>query len=264
MSDQNYFEKDAISATLLKAIIKQSPVPAEERMKSFEPTANMKLGTAFHAIMLEPENYGDLIAVTPNVDRRTKAGKEEYNKFLETVGQKTIITTEQEGLVQLMWASTASHPEFTRLNELCYAKEMEIDFMFEGMQCKSKIDMVDDNGTIVDIKTTQDASPEAFMRQSANLLYHLQLAWYAKAMGLKWNEVDAYIVAVENSKPHGVAVYKFSQIALLEGWELCKRGVELWKEYKENCVLGYGSFPYGKETVELDLPMWARNGVETV
>ena len=60
MSDQNYFEKDAISATLLKAIIKQSPVHAEERMKSFEPTANMKLGTAFHAIMLEPENYGDL------------------------------------------------------------------------------------------------------------------------------------------------------------------------------------------------------------
>lgn len=264
MSDQNYFEKDAISATLLKAIIKQSPVHAEERMKSFQPTANMKLGTAFHAKVLELPIYDELIAVSPDCDRRTKIGKETHAKFLETVGDKTVITPDQSILVEDMAKECMAHPEFTRLNEMCYAKEMEIDFMFEGMQCKSKIDMVDDNGTIVDIKTTQDASPEAFMRQSANLLYHLQLAWYAKAMGLKWNEVDAYIVAVENSKPHGVAVYKFSQIALLEGWELCKRGVELWKEYKENCVLGYGSFPYGKETVELDLPMWARNGVETV
>ena len=71
---KEYFEKDAVSATLLKAVIKQSPVHAEERMKSFVPTANMKLGTAFHAELLESANMHELIAVQPIIDRRTKVG----------------------------------------------------------------------------------------------------------------------------------------------------------------------------------------------
>jgi hypothetical protein len=114
----------------------------------------------------------------------------------------------------------------------------------------------------VDIKTTQDASPEAFTRSSANFLYHMQLAWYAKAMNLDWREVNAYIIAVENSAPYGVAVYKFSQSALLNGWELCKTAMTKWKEYKLNLAMGDGVFPYSNEVLELELPVWATNLLE--
>jgi len=261
---KEYFEKDAVSATLLKAVIKQSPVHAEERMKSFVPTANMKLGTAFHARVLETEKYDDLIACAPDCDKRTKAGKEAHAKFLERVGDKTVITQEQGNVVELMWESCQVHPEVNRLMEQCYATEFQSFFEFSGMECKAMIDMCDNEGTIVDIKTTQDASPDAFMRQSANLLYHLQLAWYANAMGLKWDEVNAYIIAVENTAPHGVAVYKFSQSALLNGWELCKHGMKLWKEHKMNVALGDGSYPYTDGVLELELPVWATNLLEEV
>jgi exodeoxyribonuclease VIII len=255
----NYFEKDAISATLLKAIIKQSPVHAEERMKNFKATPTMKLGTAFHAKVLESTEYDDLIAVSPDCDKRTKAGKEIHAKFLETVGDKTVITQEQSLLVDRMSEACMAHPQVQALVEKCHETEIEIDFEFDSMDCKAKIDMADEEGTIVDFKTCQDASPEAFMRASANFSYHLQLAWYARAMGLKWHEVNAYIVAVENTAPHGVAVYKFSKNAMLNGWELCKVGVGMWKEHKMNLAIGDGTFPYTDEVLELELPVWATN-----
>jgi len=261
---KEYFEKDAVSATLLKAVIKQSPVHAEERMKSFVPTANMKLGTAFHAAILEPDQAHELFAVQPIIDRRTKAGKEVYSAFLETVGDKTIITHDQSELMWAMKESCLAHPEVQGLMEQCYATEFQSFFEYDGVDCKAMIDMCDNEGTIVDIKTTQDASPDAFMRQSANLLYHMQLAWYANAMGLKWSDVKAYIIAVENTAPHGVAVYRFSQSALLNGWELCKHAMKLWKEHKMNVALGDGSFPYTDGVLELELPVWATNLLEEV
>mgnify|MGYP003658739158 FL=1 len=166
----NYFDKDAISATLLKTVVKQSPVHAEERMKNFKATPNMKLGTAFHAKILELPEYDNLIVVSPDCDKRTKAGKETHAKFLETVGEKTVITPDQSQLVENMAEACMKHPQVQRLIEECYGVEMEIDFDFDDMACKSKIDMVNDSGTIVDIKTCQDASPEGFKRASANFL----------------------------------------------------------------------------------------------
>ena len=83
-------------------------------------------------------------------------------------------------------------------------------------------------------------------------------------MNLKWNEVDAYIIAVENTAPHGVAVYQFSQSALLNGWELCKHAMKQWKEHKMNVALGDGSFPYTDGVLELELPVWATNLLEEV
>ena len=259
---KEYYEIEAVSATLLKAVIKQSAVHAAERMKSFQPTANMKLGTAFHASVLETENFEELIAVSPNVDKRTKAGKEVHAKFLEDVGDKTIITHDQFEKMKVMKMSCLAHPEVQKLLEKCYATEFQTTFDFDKMKCKAMIDLCDSEGTIVDIKTTQDASPEAFTRSSANFLYHMQLAWYAKAMNLDWREVKAYIIAVENTAPYGVAVYKFSQSALLNGWELCKTAMTQWKEYKLNLAMGDGVFPYSNEVLELELPVWATNLLE--
>jgi exodeoxyribonuclease VIII len=43
--------------------------------------------------------------------------------------------------------------------------------------CKARYD-ARNHGLVMDLKTTQDASPEGFARQAANLLYHCQAAHY--------------------------------------------------------------------------------------
>jgi len=264
----NYYSRDAISASLLKSVIKQSAVHAEERMKPTEGTPATRLGTAFHASILEPENWSDLIAVSPACDRRTKVGKEVYADFLKTAANKTIITPDQDQLIAGMLQSARAHPEVLRLFEECYAIEFQTFFDIDGIDCKAMIDMCHELGTIVDVKTTQDASPESFKKASANWLYHLQLAWYANAMGIvgdtknisepkDFSQVNAYIIAVESSPPFGVAVYRFSSEALASGWKLCQRGFKIWQEHKLNVAMGDSTFPYTNEVLELELPYWA-------
>ena len=262
MNDQEYFALDAINATLLKDIIKQSPVHAQaRRARKDEPTHQMKLGTAVHAAILDfATNWDDAIAVAPAVDRRTKAGKAEYSEFLETVDNKTIITVDQFNLVEQMKVAVFDHPEAKRLLDLCYASEFVTTFEVDGELCKAKIDALDDGNTIIDIKTTADASPQAFAKQSANYLYHMQLAWYARSVDREFFDVDAYIIAIENTPPHAVAVYIFDAEALRVGWHLCKRAVREWKEYKLDRKLNDKSLAYGSDIHELCLPAWADQG----
>ena len=274
----SYFEREGISATLLKAIIKQSPVHAQHRMEHFKATPAMNLGTAFHASVLEFEKYSELIAVEPEINKRTKAGKEEYAEFLKTVGNKTVITREQDETAQQMQEVCLAHPMVKRLLNDCDCYEMEVGFDYDylaevdnGMSipCKAKIDAVSAEGKIiVDFKTTADASPETFSKQSANLLYHLQMAWYAKAMGWGIDEVSAYIVAVENKAPYGTVVYKLPEETLREGWFLCKRAVFQWLSFEEQVALqeccddSIPIQPYYEYTTHaelLELPKWSKN-----
>ena len=46
-------------------------------------TSAMRLGSLAHLAILEPELMATNVAVMPQCDRRTKAGKEEYAKALE-------------------------------------------------------------------------------------------------------------------------------------------------------------------------------------
>ena len=257
MNDKEYFALDAINATLLKDIIKQSPVHAQaRRARKDEPTHQMKLGTAVHAAILDT-NWDDAIAVAPAVDRRTKAGKAEYSEFLETVDNKTIITADQFNLVEQMQIAVFDHPEAKRLIDLCYASEFVTTFEVDGELCKAKIDALDDGHTIIDIKTTADASPQAFAKQSANYLYHMQLAWYARSVDREFFDVDAFIIAIENTPPHAVAVYIFDAEALRVGWHLCKRALWEWQQYKLDCKLNDRSLAYGDDIHDLYLPPWA-------
>ncbi len=253
---QNYFEAEGVSATLLKAIIQQSPVHAVERMKSFKPSASMVLGTAVHASILEADQYDKLIAVSPSVDKRTKAGKAIYAEFLATTGDKTVISEDQQDMVEAMTMAVMDHPQAKSLLDGC-DKEVEKFFEYEDLKCKAKIDCVHSDGFIIDIKTTKDASPDAFGKQSANLLYHLQMAWYAKAIGRSHKDCDCYIIAVENSAPHGVAVYHYDRDALEFGWSLAKRAIRYYKDYLADIAINEHSLAYGGEAIDLFLPAWA-------
>ena len=264
----NYYDIDAISATLLKAIAKTSPLHADIRMKTFKATPAMKLGTALHAKILEVGEYEDLVKVAPSVDRRTKAGKAEYAEWTDALnGDETIITQDQSDAVVQMEHNIRNHDAAVRLLEQCYAYEMYIPFTVNvngwDMQAKAKIDMVDDEGTIVDIKTTADASPNAFKKQSANLNYHMQMAWYCHAMGFGrkrvWEDANALIIAVENTAPYSVAVYKYDHEALMAGYALCRYACEEWQKYQLAKTLGDKIMPYSGQVIEMGLPAWAAN-----
>ena len=60
------------------------------------------IGSGLHEIILEPELFKTNYAVCPDVDRRTKQGKEDYAKFVETaVGKTVLFQNEMDMIVQM-------------------------------------------------------------------------------------------------------------------------------------------------------------------
>ena len=60
-----------------------------------EPTPAMALGSAVHCLTLTPDKFKSQFAVAPKIDRRTKAGKEEWENFTLTAATKTVIKQDQ-------------------------------------------------------------------------------------------------------------------------------------------------------------------------
>ena len=46
--------------------------------KSTDATPAMALGTAIHALVLEPDTWRNELVIAPDINRRTKAGKAEF------------------------------------------------------------------------------------------------------------------------------------------------------------------------------------------
>ena len=62
-------------------------------------SAALRVGSAVHAAVLEPGHYAADFAVAPDVDRRTKEGKEKWAEFQTLHAGKTILTTDEAELV---------------------------------------------------------------------------------------------------------------------------------------------------------------------
>ena len=109
--------------------------------------------------------------------------------------------------------------------------------------CKGKLDAVNTREKyIVDLKTTRDASPEAFKEIIINQKYHMQAAFYCDALDYK----DYYIYAIEKSRPHCICMYKMSEDMLKAGrlmyiqaiieYEAYLHGGELPVDYNEGQI----------------------------
>jgi len=178
-----------------------------------EPTPAMLLGTAVHTHILEPGEWGARYIAGPEaIDRRTKAGKEAWAAFEADAAGRTVISRNDADLVLAMGRAVRNHPAAAMLLQLPGAAETT--WMWHdaatGLQCKCRPDWLTTDGRlIVDLKTTEDASPAGFRKSIANFRYHVQAAWYLdgveRATGRRPEQF--LFVCVEKRAPHAVAVY---------------------------------------------------------
>ena len=62
--------------------------------KDVKQTPAMLEGRLQHTLFLEEHKFDEEFIIQPQIDRRTKAGKEDYEAFLNSVGSRSIITQE--------------------------------------------------------------------------------------------------------------------------------------------------------------------------
>ena len=198
------------------------------------------------------------MAVRPRLDMRRKEDKEKAEAWQASLRPDTIVVTEQEAhRITGMLDAIAGH---TRLRRLLEAGKREVCLYWEDpvhkVDCKARFDFVaDKTAVIVDVKTTLDASFEAFARSMVSYHYSLSAAHYlagARATGVA--DAKRFVfVAVEKDPPFGIALYTLPAHEHARGAK--------WREYAigqyARCLQD-GAWPgYSREFQDIDPPAWA-------
>lgn len=260
MPPEEYHAHPAISKSGLDKLHRSPLHYRYYREHPQEDTKALAFGRAFHAMVLEPEKFTQYVGIAPAVDRRTKAGKEEYEIFLAEAAGKAIINQEDHATAKEMARAILTHPA-ARIVLGDKGKAEASLFWQEGeVECRCRPDWLREDGLLIDLKTCADASPEGFRRSAFNYRYHVQAAMYAegyKAVTGKESAEFAF-VCVEKEPPYAVAVYH----ATPEFLELGFREYAADLATYINCVL-HDKWPGYSETSEpLGLPAWISKQLE--
>ena len=195
-----YLRHPGVSSSDLRAFLK-CPAKYATRGKKYRTPA-MLIGSAVHAAV--EGIFGEVFAVLPDVDRRTKAGKDAYAAFsLENVGRE-VITTEQLDAVNGMATSILSLLN-TRFGNAPITREPSLFWRDAetGLACKARPDLIIDGmePAIIEVKTTTDASADAWY-------------WKVKAMDYGIQAIHHREGCIENHTPNGWMVPY--------GWLVCE------------------------------------------
>lgn len=265
MTERDYRSADGISRTELWKI-RESPEKfkwAQEHPE--EPTPALIFGTLVHKVLLEPKTVDEEFVIAPDVDRRTKDGKEAYSRFMANVGDRTIVSqTDFNKASEMVNALNAL--EFVE-KLLDGDREMPIrwyDDLTEEL-CKCRLDCltyIDDKPIVVDYKTAADASTDAFVRSAINHGYDFQAGMYCegieKITGLK--PVFVFIVQ-EKDPPYAVNIFQADDLMVKRGYDIFRELIGIYHDCKQTGNW-YGYL--GKYNVinNLALPAWLAKEVE--
>lgn len=217
------------------------------------PTEAMILGSALHTRVLEPHLFDDEYAVAPYYDRRTKEGKMIWADFEQEAAGKTPLKAEDAARIQAMGQAVYAHKAARVL--LTQPGKAEQSYFWTddetGERCKCRPDWhSEDRRIIVDVKTTEDASPRKFLHSSVmGWRYHTQAAFYMQGLP----EAEAFLfVVVEKKPPFAVAVYSLPAKLIERGLEEAKADLRRIAE----CRAANHWPSYSEAIEELALPRW--------
>lgn len=226
-------------------------------------SAQMELGTMAHVAALEPHTFAERYVIGPNVSHNSNA----WRQFVEEHEARGIkpITQQQYDQVHAMAVSVHMLPDF---NALLGGSDAEVSLWWicgaTGVLCKARPDLIKrfppspehEKGFAIlgDLKTTEDASPEAFARSVADYSYHTQAQWYCDAVEAALGiPVASFLFAVvEREYPYACATYTLDDNAMNVAQDINMVARELYVQCAKN-----NEWPgYPRETRDIALPHW--------
>lgn len=265
MTEKEYRQHPSISRSELFKI-GESP----EKFKYYKdnpepPTPALIFGQLFHTMALQPELFEEQFAIAPNIDRRTKAGKEAFLNFEKSSANKTIISLD-------MFVQASAMCEALFKNEFVKKLlngEKEVPFFWHDdltdEPCKCRVDCITELGNslvIVDLKTTENAETEAFMRSAVKYGYDFQAAMYGKGVEVNTGKKPIFVfIAIEKKTPYAVNILQADELFVRRGYDLFREYIGIYHDCK---VSGnwYGYLGKLNQINNLALPSYLAKEVE--
>jgi len=244
LTHNNYYnDTDYVSNSILNYLSNGSPQYCRWMMDNPQkPTAAMKFGSALHMNVLQPEEFDKHYAVSPKFDKRTKQGKEAHAEFVNNNMFKTVLSGKDYDLIELLTLKLMKDSDSKSLltNGL---KEHIIAWHNEeyDIKCRGMLDIYRPGcQIIVDLKTTQDSSYNAFASSVRKFKYYKQAAFYMDAVRAQ----EFYIVAIEKNPPFSLNIIQLGDDLLDKGREMYSRDLEIYKYCLDNDYWPSQGFDY--------------------
>lgn len=239
MSNDDYHAHKAVSRSML-CELEKSPKKYWYKYLSGEheeeSTDALKIGSAFHTLVLEPEKFAEVAVIVPDDKRRpTKAQInakkpsdstvlliEWWEKFDAEYGDKAQLKEKEVEQIKAMARSLRETPEAQKLLAKKGMIEPSIFWTDEdtGVNVKTKPDFIwQDKSVAVDLKSVANADKDSFEKSVGDYGYDLQAYMAMEAIRrLNGKAPDIFVFAcVEKKPPYETAFYVASEDVLKAG-----------------------------------------------
>lgn len=266
ISYQDYARIEGVRASELRGF-EQSPAHAREAMLHPTTSEAKEFGQAWHCAVLEPERFSaEYVRGIEHGDRRFKAEKERWSAFVAENAGRTVLLREEWDAIAAMQRVLADHPLAAALMASPGPNEVVAlwDDAKSGLRCKGRMDAIRSYlgwTWVIDLKSTEDASPRGWPRQAANWGYAEPAAYYLDGLNTLAPAERRFLwVAQEKVPPYALAIHEPDAATLEEGRRRYRRHLAAYAK-----AMSTNDWPaYEVAILPATLPRWAfTEGQET-
>lgn len=255
MTHTEYMKLEGINFSTANKILKAPIFYLEGLNHPEEDADHFRLGRCTHLAVLEPERLLSSVVLWPAKNGK-RTGKK-WAKFCDDNSDREILTEKEYAQCLALQKAVRSNPEAMKLLANGVA-ETPIQWTdeFTGLKCKARPDYASAN--LIDLKTTRDASPVGFGKESWRYRYHSQMAFYQQGLAAKDGIIrPVYLIAVEKEAPFVVSVFHMDEELLEFGRTECAEMLAKLSYCKANNV--WPGYAENGEVMELMPPRWMQD-----
>lgn len=249
------------------------------------PTADQAFGSAYHTFILEPEEFSNRYVTVPegapkkptitqrNAAKPSPATVEAidfWDKFEAESAGKEILDLDDLDTLHKMAEVLSDHPAARALLTSAPGRAEMSAYWIDprtGLLLRCRPDFWREDGILVDLKTTGDASLEEFSRSMVKWRYHVQAPFYLdgtneaiiqSGSAIKRPEQFVFL-AQEKKPPYAPACYVLDDEGMRIGRAQYRADLDRLAECKAS-----GEWPgYGSQIQKIAVPVWySKNAVE--
>lgn len=228
--------KPSLSNSIAQILIDQSPAHAwlaHPRLnQNYQPeeSSRFDLGSAAHMMLLEKRVDGIVIVDAP--DWRTKIAKEQRDAARAN-GQMPVLRHQFEKM-EAMSIAMRQYLDTTELAGILETGSIEQTLMWEedGAYCRCKPDVLSaDKRILLDYKSTENAEPEAFIRQIARMSYDFQAEFYVRGIEELTGVEPTFVFLVQEiTAPYACSLISLANSYREIGKAKVSRALALWNK----------------------------------
>jgi hypothetical protein len=246
----------SLSSSLAKVLLRQSPAHTALMHPRLNPqyvndeSSRFDIGTMAHALLLENDN-SRLVTIEAD-DWRTKDAKEARDEA-RAAGKLPILFKQAAHLLR-MTGVARSFLKSSEVKDYTFTAEQTLAWQEGPVWCRARPDWLSiGHDLILDYKTTDDANPDAFIRQIARMGYDTQAAFYTRGLQAVGSSATFVFLAQEIEPPYACSLIALSNAYLEIARAKVDKAIRTWRY----CV-GQNHWPaYTDRILYAEPPAWA-------